>query len=151
MSTLSGSISALGSATMMDIVLPLRRNPLPDDAVLRWSRRISLLWCLALIAAASLFIQTPTAVVELALSIASYTYGGLLGVFLLGVLFHNAGEAAAIIGFTAAICVMALVIFLSPIAWTWYVLIGTITCILVATFASRFLPRTQVSKLHGVN
>lgn len=151
MSTLSGSISALGSATMLDIVLPLRRRPLAEADVLRWSRRISLGWCAMLIAAASLFIQTPKAVVELALSIASYTYGGLLGVFLLGVLVRRAGEAAALVGFAAAICAMAAVIVFTPIAWTWYVMIGSGTCVLVALSVSKFLPRTQASLSHGTD
>ncbi|MBL0176977.1 MAG: sodium:solute symporter [Ignavibacteria bacterium] len=151
MSTLSGSISALGSATMMDIVLPLRRTPLADAVVLRWSRLFSMGWCLVLIASASLFIQTPKAVVELALSIASYTYGGLLGVFLLGVLFRAVGETAAIIGFAAAIATMACVILLTPVAWTWYVLIGSSACIASALLASVFLPSPPIAEHHGIH
>ena len=70
--------------------------------------------------------------VEIALGIASITYGGLLGTFLLGVLFKKPKQASAIIGFSAGIAVMLLIILI-PMAlgkpalvhWTWYTLIGT--------------------------
>ncbi len=132
MSTLSGSISALSASTMMDLVAPLRRSPMDEASALRTSRRISIAWCLALVASAGVFIGTPDTVVELALSIASFTYGGLLGLYLVGRFMKRTGEAPALTGFFTAIAGMIIVILFSEIAWTWYVPVGSAICMLTS-------------------
>jgi SSS family transporter len=140
MSTLSGSISSLSSATLMDLVIPLKRKSWSETEQLHWSRVISLLWCILLVIVASLFINTPKTVIELALSIASFTYGGLLGVFLLGFFTRKIGTTAAMTGFAAGIVTMAAVIAWTPISWTWYTLIGSGVCMLTAGIVHRIMP-----------
>ena len=140
MSTLSGSISAISSATVMDILVPLRRTAWTDLESLRWSRRISFGWSVLLVCVASLFIGTPKAVIEIALSIASFTYGGLLGVFLLGILTKRTRETSALVGFFAGIAGMAVIITLTPIAWTWYTFVGSAICIIIAVIFEHLLP-----------
>ena len=49
----------------------------------------------------------------------------MLGVFLLGLLTRRVGEIAAMCGMIAGLAVMLYVRFATPIAFTWYVLIGT--------------------------
>jgi solute:Na+ symporter, SSS family len=51
-------------------------------------------------------------------------YGALLGVFLLGVLTKRPGEWSAIIGMSAGFA--ATLFFRSHVAYTWYVVIGSI-------------------------
>jgi Na+/proline symporter len=75
--------------------------------------------------------RTERTVVELALSIASFTYGGLLGSFLLGVLFKKVDEGSALVGFVSGVVVMIYVILNTKIAWTWHTLIGAFTTIVV--------------------
>jgi Na+/proline symporter len=70
-------------------------------------------------------------VLEAGLSIASILYGSLLGVFLLGLLTRRVGENAAMAGMSAGVALMLYVRFATPIAFTWYVVIGT-----AATFAT---------------
>ncbi|MFW6160587.1 MAG: sodium:solute symporter, partial [Acidobacteriota bacterium] len=93
MSTLSSSINSLASATTMDIYKPYwgKTNSVQKD--LRISRKITGFWGLIITGSAFLFalIQLKSsgenpAAVELGLGIASYTYGGLLGAFALGML-----------------------------------------------------------------
>lgn len=139
MSTLSSSISALASASTMDVLVPLRKAPADDATLLRLSRRISLFWAVVLLAVASIFIETPATVVELALSIASYTYGGLLGLFLLHLLPLRLHPSAAWMGFFAGIAINGAIILLTPLAWTWYTLSGTILTVLLTLLAN--LPR----------
>ena len=86
--------------------------------------------------------QNGTPVVVLALGIASFTYGGLLGGFFLGVFWPRAVQRDAITGMGVGIGAMAFIVFakqisaavpalaapLAPvagIAWPWYVLVGT--------------------------
>ncbi len=137
MSTLSGSVNSLASATMHDIYKPYFAKESTDRHDLWMSRMFSLLWCGLLVAVAIFFIaNTSKALVELALSIASVTYGGLLGTFLLGALFKNTRERDAIIGFGAGIVVMAFVFFETKIAWTWFTFIGTCTTLIVGNLSS---------------
>jgi solute:Na+ symporter, SSS family len=140
MSTLSSSISALGSATVLDLIIPLRRKPLDEAGMLRLSRRIAVFWAFVLLATAAIFIQTPTAVVELALSIASYTYGGLLGLFALSLLSRPVRSVAAMAGFFGGIAANGLLILFTPLAWTWYTLTGTILTIGIAMFLQVLFP-----------
>jgi SSS family solute:Na+ symporter len=132
MSTLSSSISALSSATMLDMVIPLRKTPLADAAALRLSRSIASAWAVVLLLTAALFINTSSTVVELALSIASYTYGGLLGLFVLSLLPMRFRPAAAALGFFAGIAGNGLVILFTSLAWTWYTLTGALITIAVS-------------------
>ena len=82
--------------------------------------------------------NTSKAVVELALSIASFTYGGLLGTFLLGVLNKNAKEKDALSGFTVGILTMIAVISLKLVAWTWFTIIGVVATLIVGATLSKF-------------
>ena len=63
---------------------------------------------------------------EAGLTIGSIPAGALLGVFLLGVLTKKPGEGAAMAGVAAGLAAILYVRFATPIAWTWYVLIGTV-------------------------
>jgi Na+/proline symporter len=70
------------------------------------------------------------------LTIASITYGGMLGVFLLGTWNKRANETGALIGFSAGITTMIGVTLLTRLAFTWYVLVGTVVTFAVGSAAS---------------
>jgi SSS family transporter len=140
MSTLSGSINSLAAATLHDLYLPFA-GPRTEAQTLSLARRFSAGWCVVLVVVALAFIaNTSTALVELALSIASVTYGGVLGTFLLGVLTRRVGQGAAIAGFLAGVASSAALFFTGAVAWTWLTAIGTIVCLLTGLAASPFLP-----------
>jgi solute:Na+ symporter, SSS family len=81
------------------------------------------------------YIGLGSAVVEVALGIASFTYGGLLGVFLLGIFFRRMTSLAAMIGFAVSVLVMTWVITQTTLAWTLYTLIGSLTTLVAAHLA----------------
>jgi len=83
-----------------------------------------------------IFRESSQTVVEIALSIASFTYGGLLGTFLLGLLFSKVKQKEALFAFAAGIVAMIFVIFFSNIGWTWYTLIGVTVTILAGVLLS---------------
>jgi Na+/proline symporter len=134
MSTLSGSISALSSTLVGDIYRPYFGKNKSDKQIVTVSRIISFIWCVVLIFSAFLFMNSSRAVVELGLSIASFTYGGLLGIFLLGNLFPKIRQIHAVIGFAAGILGMVFIIYYTKIPFTWYTFIGVIFCLLTANF-----------------
>jgi SSS family transporter len=147
MSTLSGSISALASATVLDFYKPYFAKEKTEEHLLKFSRIISFFWCIILVFSAIFFMNTSKAVVELGLSIASFTYGGLLGTFLLGVMSKKISQQGAITGFISGITVMIFVIKFTPIAWTWYVVIGSIVTISVGFATSKIFLLKSKSNL----
>jgi len=138
MSTLSGSISALSSTLVEDIYKPYFGKNKSGEQLLKVSKIIALIWCGILIASAFLFMNSSQAVVVLGLSIASFTYGGLLGTFLLGIFFKKIKQIDAIIGFACGITGMIFIIYFTKIAWTWYTIIGVIITITIANIVSLF-------------
>jgi Na+/proline symporter len=122
-STLAGSISSMSSSTVLDLI-GVKVDSAGQTRTLRLSRFITVVWAGLLVVSAVVFMRSSQAVVELALSIASFTYGGLLGTFLLGVLFKRPVQEDALAGFVAGIFIMITVIALQLVAWTWFTAVG---------------------------
>ena len=141
MSNLSAALNALASTTVLDLWRPLAGgggndmgNDMGNDA--RWllrSRYATVVWGVVLFGVA-LVARRWGSVLEAGLSIASIVYGSLLGVFLLGLLTRRVGEIAAMSGMCVGLALMLYVRFATPIAFTWYVVIGA-----GATFATGIL------------
>jgi len=150
MSTHSGAINSLAAASTHDIYLPLTGRAPDDPKTLKVGKLFALAWGIILTGGALLFPQNQkTPVVVIALSIASFTYGGLLGGFFLGIFWKRARQRDAILGMSVGIAVMGFVVFakqlsgllpfLTPvgrIAWPWYVLIGLTITMLVGILSS---------------
>jgi SSS family solute:Na+ symporter len=142
MSTLSSSLSSLSSAAVLDIYVPLFGKGKTDAELLKISRFITLFWGVVLVAVAIAFIGIKGTVVEIALGIASYTYGGLLGTFLLGMLYKKAVQRDAILGFIFALIIMTIVIQTIQIAWPLYTVVGSLTTIVVGIMSSNISRRS---------
>ena len=157
MSTHSATINSLAAASTHDIYLPLTKRRADDPRTLRVGKLFALAWGVVLTGGALLYPEQGTPVVVIALSIASYTYGGLLGGFFLGLLWRRAVQRDAILGISVGIFAMTFIVFarqiaaLSPamgdalviggidlkrIAWPWYVLIGTSITMLAGILSS---------------
>ncbi|MCF8240411.1 MAG: sodium:solute symporter [Melioribacteraceae bacterium] len=132
MSTLAGSMSSLSSSSMLDLYTPLfKKRKIVNDLFV--SRMITIFWAVMLVLSALFFMNSPQSVVELALSIASFTYGGLLGTFLLGLINMKADQSSALFGFIFSICVMLIVVITNFVAWTWFTFIGVIVTVTVGS------------------
>ena len=142
MSTHSGAINSLAATTTHDIYAPLSGRSVDDPRTFRMGRWFALAWGIILTGGALLFPEGQTPVVVIALSIASFTQGALLGGFFLGIFVKRARQRDAIIGMSVGIATMAFIVFAKPlsaaypwlastlgpfanVAWPWYVLIGT--------------------------
>ncbi len=138
MSAHSGAINSLAASTLHDIYLPITGRQASDPRSLRVAKGFTLLWGVVLLTAALLYRQQGTPIVVVALSIASFTYGALLGGFALGILWRRAIQRDALTGMALGILVMGFIVFAKPlsalfpvltpfstVAWPWYVLIGT--------------------------
>ena len=141
MSTLAGSMTSLASSTMHDLYIPFFGKNLDDQKQLRISRMFTIFWAGMLIISAILFMESSRAVVEIALSIASFTYGGLLGTFLLGILNKKAKQEDALAGFVAGTFIMISVISLNLVAWTWYTIVGVTATLLIGSLLNKLSDR----------
>jgi SSS family transporter len=129
MSNLSAALNALASTTVLDFY----RRPVGGD--LRLARGATLVWGGVLLVI-GIFARHWGGVLEAGLTITSIAYGGLLGVFLLGMLPRRVPEAAAMIGMAAGVASVVAVKLGTHIAWTWYVAIGTLVTLTSALLIS---------------
>lgn len=139
MGTLSSSISSLASSTFLDLFkLTSKGKSIDARQEIRWSKIFTLFWGIMLIGGAMLFTGTENPVIEIGLKIASFTYGGLLGTFFLGLLSSRFKERDAFIGISAGLAVMVYVLYRTNIDFTWHTLIGCAVTILAGS-ASYFI------------
>ncbi|MFK7846807.1 MAG: sodium:solute symporter [Rhodothermales bacterium] len=110
MSTLSSSLNALSSSTVLDLYAEMRIKKMDAATSLKVARIFTLIWGIVFILFAGLFEDQKNPVVELGLAIATFTYGGMLGLFVLGLFVKKAKQFDAIVGFCVAIVLMALII-----------------------------------------
>ncbi|OLC05357.1 MAG: sodium:solute symporter [Gemmatimonadetes bacterium] len=135
MSSHASAVNSLASASTHDFYVALTGH---HDAarLLGVGRWLTLAWAAILTAGAMAFRRQDTPVVQLALTIASLTYGGLLGTYLLGGLWPRARERDVILAVVISVAVMAPIVlgaviprfpvrWLPGLAWPWYVPLGT--------------------------
>jgi Na+/proline symporter len=140
MSTVSSSLNSLASATTHDFYAAIsgRNDPHHLLKVGRWA---TLAWAVVLMGGALAFRSQGTPVVELALSIASVTYGGLLGTFIMAGTMPRARGRDAMTAILVATGVMLVVVLGKPwpfadLAWPWYVPLGTAVTITAGYLSS---------------
>ena len=124
MSTTSSSLNSMASASVVDLYPNAER--LSRERQLLLSRGLTVFWAIALVGFAMLARNWGN-VVEAATEVISITYGGMLGIFLLGILTRIRSQAAPLIGMAVGLLTVLSVKFLTPIPYTWYFAIGTIT------------------------
>jgi SSS family solute:Na+ symporter len=145
MGTHASAINSLASATTHDFYAPLsgKRDP---AHLLKVGRALTLFWATILVLGAMLFSERDTPVVQLALSVASLTYGALLGMYILGGV-ARIGQRDVLLAVTLGVLLMAPVVlgavvpgfplhWLPGLAWPWYVPLGTVVTVSVGLLAS---------------
>ncbi|MCS7013916.1 MAG: sodium:solute symporter [Chloroherpetonaceae bacterium] len=147
MSTLSSAINAIASSTVFDLYAATEKGRTASpEKKLRLSKIVSLVWSGVLTLSAVSYLGLGQSVVEVALSIASFTYGGLLGVFFLSLFQEEVDRRAAMVGFLASIVAMTAVVTRTTIAWTLYTLIGLAVTLIVAPALHRFFKARKKSQ-----
>ncbi len=132
---LSSSLNSIAATAVNDLYKPFRPKR-EDRHYLRVSHVLTLVWGVVQIGVAVIAMSYPSSALDKALSIASLINGPVLGVFLVGTFLRRVSEPPALVGMVASIVVMLYVRFYTPLAWTWYVLLGSGITLLVAWLAS---------------
>ncbi len=149
MSSLDSAMGALSSSALVDLYRPLigtGTNKVPD----LWISRLFVVIFGIILATMAYALKDATGFLWLTFKIGSITYGGLLGIFLLGILTQQGSDKGNWIAMLsgAAICTTLLILIeqsLLPLGWTWLIPIGT-----AWTFGLGYLwPRDPSSQLGG--
>jgi solute:Na+ symporter, SSS family len=148
MSNLSGSLNSLASSTVLDFYQPMTKRAVDDIRLLTLSRWLTAAWGIVLIAVAVLA-RGWGSVFTVGLTIASIVYGPMLGAFLLGVLTTGTSETGVMAGIGVSLAAMVAIRVFTPLAWTWYVLVGTAICAAVGMAASA-VARRDIAAGRGI-
>jgi len=135
MSTLSSSINSLASSTVADWMRGVKS--------VKQSQLISMAWGVILILIALLFDESESAIVIVGLQIASFTYGGLLGLFLLSKMKQKFHSSSLIAGLVSS---LGIVFYLKHIgiAWTWFIGLSVIMNMIISIIIEKIIYRKNL-------
>jgi len=134
MSSLDSAINALSSSAIMDVYRPFIRPGATERHYLKASRVFVAVFCLLLIAAAFALNHIPGGKLWLGFKVTGFTYGAMLGVFLLGVLTRGGSDRLNLWAMVSSVLLLAGLAAADEhffpdrvmLAWPWYVVIGTV-------------------------
>ncbi len=131
MSSLDSALGALSSTAVTDLIRPYRRTPLTEHQALQLARLLTVGFGAGLAVLAIAFSNYDQLLWQ-AFKFVGLVFGGMLGVFLLGVLTRQRGNdftnpAAMVSSF---VILVALMLYQNAtqkviIAWPWWVVLGT--------------------------
>lgn len=136
MSTLSSSLNSSAATSMTDFYKPLLAPNRAESHYLKISRGMTAMWGAVQIGVAILAITMQQRVVDAVLSIASFTNGPILGLFLLSALTRRVRRVGALTGVLVGVATMIFVWARLQASWQWYVLIGSLVTFVAGYVAS---------------
>jgi len=139
---LSSSLNSIAATFVNDLYKPFKKN-VDDKHLLRVSHILTLLFGIVQIGVALVAMKYESSALDKALAVASLFNGPVLGVFLVGTFLKRAGQTAALTGMLVSCVVMVYLRFWTPIAWTWFVLLGSFITFSVAALVTIFIKNTN--------
>jgi Na+/proline symporter len=142
MSSLDSALNSLSTTWINDFYRPYLKKNASEKHYLNMARVFTAIFAIFLVGIAY-FCKDTKQVLILGFVIGSFTYGALLGIFLLGLLTRRGNNMGNIIGMLVSIIVLLLIKNYTDIAWIWYVMIGT----LITFCIGYFFPSTKEKEL----
>ena len=143
---LSSSLNSIAATFVNDLYKPFKPER-SDKHYLKVSHLLTLIIGIVQIGVALVMMRQQRSALDQALSVASLINGPVLGVFLVGTFLPRVGQRAALVGILASCAVMIYIRFFTPIAWTWYVLIGSLITFFVAWAASYIFTNNKSNEI----
>ena len=132
MSSLSSAIGAMSSTAVTDLCRPLFKARLTEAGYLRLARMLTGVFAVVLVVVALAFRNTEGSLVWAVFKWVGLLFGGMLGVFLLGVLTkHRGRDAINPVGMLSSVAILVAIMLIQEhmgrtyIAWPWWIVIGT--------------------------
>jgi len=142
MSNAAGCLNSMAASSILDFsaAAGLQQNP---KKLLSRSRQMTLVWGVVLMALGFVFMRSNGRVLEMGLTVTSFPFGSLLGLFLLGTFDRRANPLAALTGMFVALATTGAVWNWTIVAYTWYYLIGSCVTFLVGAAVSRVVQQKE--------
>jgi len=150
MSTVSASINALATSSVVDVYQRLFQRSRPDAHYTFASRCATFLWGAA--ATVGAFYADRLGTLNLAfLKIQSLLGGVILGMFLLGVLSNRTTNTGVVVGALFGFLTVVYAAFYTATSLYWFCVIGCITVLIVGRSYSQVFPQTTPKKVVGTD
>ena len=140
MSTISGELSALSTATVIDFYRRFVRAEASDAHFLRVSRLATGFWGL-FASIVAVWAAELGSLIEVVNRFGSFFYGSILGVFILAVGFPRATANGAFIGLVAGMGAVAWAASSTNVAFLWHNVIGAVAVVIVGLAVSAVTKR----------
>ena len=140
MSSIDSALNSLSTTWINDFYRPYIKKDASERHYLTMAKVFTALFGIFLIFIAFLSRDTQQVLI-LGLKIGTFTYGALLGVFLLGFLTTRGNDVGNAISIVISIIAILLIELYTDVAWIWYVMIGTFI-----TFAVGYLFSAKKTK-----
>ncbi len=153
---LSSSLNSIAATFVQDLYKPFKKNA-DDKHILRIASILTVFFGVVQILVALFVMKQERSALDSALSIAGLINGPILGVFLVGTFLKKATQTHALIGMLSSLTLMSYFLYLefvkrfaiipeaTPLAWTWYVLVGSSTTFIVTLIATLILRNKETS------
>jgi solute:Na+ symporter, SSS family len=135
MSNASGSLNSLAASSILDFSR-LRGRATDTEGFVKISRAMTLAWGLVLMGF-GLVKWGP--LLEAGLTVVALPLASLLGLFLLGTIDRRANAVGALVGMFFGLAVILYVFKFTTVAFSWYVMIGSIVTFVVGAAVSRVM------------
>jgi Na+/proline symporter len=135
MSTISGELASLSTATVIDFYRRFVRAEASDAHFLRVSRIATGFWGL-FAATVAVWAAELGSLIEVVNRFGSFFYGSILGVFILAVGFPRATANGAFAGLVAGMAAVAWAAAATNVAFLWHNVIGAVTVVIVGLAVS---------------
>ena len=145
MSTISGELAALSTATVIDFYRRFAVRDATDAQYLRASRMATGFWGL-FASAVAVWAAELGSLIEVVNRFGSFFYGSILGVFMLAIGSRRATGNGAFVGLLAGMGSVAWAASATNIAFLWHNVIGAVVVVVVGMLVSLVDPFTRDSR-----
>jgi solute:Na+ symporter, SSS family len=139
MSTISGELSALSTATVMDFYRRFFRRDATDRHFLLVSRAATMFWGI-FASVVAVWAAELGSLIEVVNKFGSYFYGSILGVFILAVGFPRATANGAFVGLIAGMASVGAVSAFTRTAFLWLNVVGAVAVVIMGLLVSGIAP-----------
>jgi Na+/proline symporter len=139
MSTISGELSALSTATIIDFYRRFVRQEASDRHFLLVSRVATGFWGI-FASVVAIWAAELGSLIEVVNRFGSFFYGSILGVFILAIAAPRATGNGAFVGLLAGMASVAAVAALTPLAFLWHNVVGAVVVVAVGVLVSAIDP-----------
>ncbi|HLG15889.1 MAG TPA: sodium:solute symporter [Blastocatellia bacterium] len=146
MSSISGEIAALSSASMVDYYKRFFKRDASDLHYLRAAQVWTVFWGIFATLIAALVGRRGTSLVETVNKVGSHFYGPILGVFLLAFFVKRANGHGAFFGVILGMIAVIYVSWMTDVSWLYLNVVGPVVVVTTGTLISLFFSRGAAKK-----